>query len=189
MNIQVDGNTTIRSLVESDSDFNRQLSHVLDSKTKERSLPIDFFTSKSELSLPLEEIINILPFSFPNDDFPTFAHVSIPTRYTSLIIDTRGQRIFPTILPSVFGKDGLEIYGRYFINIRYAMKTGLVSYVFDEGEAFIHPKAGRHPYFATSMRNINNNPVLNNEDVRRIYSSPKTLVELKKCNVIFIIDR
>ena len=188
MNIRVDGSTIIKDLIESDNEFNRQLSYILDSKVKEKTYPIDFFTSKSELSLSLGEIINILPYRFPNDEFPTFAYVPISTRYTSLIVDTRGQQIMPTILPSIFGKDGLEVYGRYFINIRYAMKNGLVSYVFDEKEAFRHQKAGKNPYFATSMRNINNNPVLNNEDVKRLYSSPKTLVELKKCKVIFIID-
>ena len=98
-------------------------------------------------------------------------------------------QISPTILPAIYDRDGLEIYSRYFINIRYGLKTGLVSYVFDEKEAFKHPKAGRYPYFATSMKNIENNPVLNNEDIKRIYSSPATLAELKKCKVIFIIDR
>ena len=73
--------------------------------------------------------------------------------------------------------------------MQYGLKTGLVSYVYNEKEAFNHPKAGEYPYFATSMKNINNNPILNNEDIKRIYSSSKTLYELKKCKVIFIINR
>ena len=188
MSIRVDSNTRIHDLVESNREFHVQLANILDSQVKEKSQPIDFFSSKSTLSLPLWQIINILPYRFPNDDFPTFDYMPISTTYTSLIVDTRGQNIFPTILPSIFDRNGLEIYNRYFIDIRYGVRAGLVSYVGDEKEAYNHPKAGKHPYFATSMRNISNSPILSDEDIRRIYSSPRTLAELKKCKVIFIID-
>jgi hypothetical protein len=189
MNIKIDGNTKIKDLVESNNEFNQQLSYMLDFEVKEKSCPVDFFSSKCELTLPLGQIINILPGKFPKDDFPAFAHIPISTNYTSLIVDTRGQQIFPTILPAIYDRDGLEIYNRYFVDIRYGIKTGLVSYVFNEKDAFNHPKAGEHPYFTTSMKNMDNCPILNHEDIKRIYSSPKTLAELKKCKVIFIIDR
>jgi len=189
MDIKIDNNTRIKDIAETNNKFNQQLVSILDSEVKEKSQPVDFFTSKCVLSLPLGTIINILPGKFPKDNFPAFKYLPIATKYTSLIVDTRGQQISPTILPAIYDRDGLEVYNRYFVDIRYGLKTGLVSYVFNEKEAFNHPKAGDFPYFATSTKNINNCPVLNNEDIKRIYSSSATLAELKKCKVIFIIDR
>ena len=91
--------------------------------------------------------------------------------------------------PSIYNEEGLEIYGRYFVNIRYASKYGLVTYVHSENDAMKKRMTGRHPCFTIALKGMKGCPVISNRDTRKIFSSRKTVEKLKKCKVIFIIDK
>ena len=69
------------------------------------------------------------------------------------------------------------------------MKHSAVSYVYNDKEALKHIKAGEKPYFCAALKSIQGSPVLSDDDLKKVYSDKKNLDSLRKCRVIFIIDR
>ena len=134
-------------------------------------------------------ILQSLPLTYPEDSFPVPSAIPIATEYTSLIIDARGLEVTPMLSPAVYAADGLEIYNRYFVDPAFAVRTGIAAYVQTEKEACKHPKAGSHPLITAAIGNVKSNPIISTRDIRRILSSPGNIMELKKCRVIFIVDR
>lgn len=151
--------------------------------------PVDFYRSGCKIQLTIGDLISVFPYSYPREDFPRCASNPIQTEYTGLIIDTRGLDIEPMIFPVIFNSEGLEIYNRYYINISNAVRYGMVSYVHSEDEALKNKRIGDRPYYTVALKKNRGCPVLSEKDVRKIFSSEKTIVELQKCKVIFIIDR
>ena len=186
--IKLTGTQTLSEYVKSSPEAGEALSDVLDDKIRIKETPGDFFSSKALAELKISELIRALQFEFPGDEIPVPEDKAVPTRYTSLIIDARNSGVSPMLLPSVYDEDGLEIYGRNFIDPVYAVKEGIVSYCYSENEAEKHRKAGAHPYIAPAIRVIDGNPVIPHKDIRRILSDSSNIKNLKKCRVIFIID-
>jgi hypothetical protein len=93
------------------------------------------------------------------------------------------------LIPAIINESGLEVYNKNFINPDDAIKYNVVSYVYTEKDAIRHKKAGKNPLFCIALKNINGNPVISDSDIKKIFSHKKNIEYLKKCRVIFIIDR
>jgi hypothetical protein len=154
-----------------------------------KEYPTGFDSSVCEAKLNFGSIIASIPYDFPSNDFPVRAEIPIATPYSSIIIDSRGLDVKPMLFPAIYSDTGLEIYSRNFIDSSYVVRGGMVSYCYNENQAQIDSRAGEHPYFSVAMKSLNNCPVLLEKDVRRIFSSQTTIINLKKCKVIFIIDK
>lgn len=187
--IRVDSNKNMLDLIEEDQYTQKMLSDNVYKKIKTTEFPVDFYRSGCHAELKIGDIISALPYRYPSHNFPARFYNPISTRYSSLIVDARNLNVEPMILPSIYNEEGLEIYSRYFIDIRFASRDGMVSYVNSENDAMKHKKAGEHPYFAVAVKDLNGCPVLSNRDIRKIFSSTETLEQLKKCRVIIIINR
>ena len=187
--VRVDSRYTFGDLVLDNPDMQPSVADLLDERLKLKQLPGDFFSTRSSAELKLSDMLRVLPYEFPNEDIPVPADKALETKYSSLIIDARGRSIIPMLIPSIYDEDGLEIYGRYYIDSSFAAREGVVSYCFSEKEAYSHRKCGERPYFASALREISGNPVISHRDIRRILSHPSNIINLKKCKVIFIIDK
>ncbi len=188
-NIQVDNRTSFGQLLTDNRSALTRLSEYIDKGVKVKQFPVDFFTSGCRIEMKMSMLLAALPYTYPEDPLPVIHNNPIPTEYSSLVVDTRKLGIRPMLLPSVFNEEGLEIFGRYFINIGEAAKRGTVKYVFTDNAAMKDRAAGEKPYFAVAIKSRNGSPVLSNRDVRKILSSPETRKNLRNCRVIFIIDR
>ena len=133
--IRIDADTMLADLLEESDTAQRRIVNVIESRMKVHEYPADFAASACRAELKIGDLLHAVPFRYPGDDFPVRIDNPIPTSYTSLVIDTRGLAIEPMILPSIYSEDGLEVYGRYYVDIRYAGKHGIVVYVHDEDEA------------------------------------------------------
>jgi hypothetical protein len=189
MTIRVDPENTMKDLVEKNEETRKGLSLIVERGITFRDHPRGFYHSGCEGILPLGDLLEALPFSFPGEDFPTRMDNPIDTEYTSLIIDTRGLGVKPMLLPSIYSTAGLEIYGKNFIDASYAARHGMASFAYTDTEAMTNKRAGKHPYYTAALKSIRHCPVLSERDARKILASPKTREHLKKCRVIFIIDR
>ncbi len=187
--IQVDSSTSFRQLLLDNRTAQSRLSDYIEKSIKLKQYPVDFFTSGCRIEMRMSRLLAALPYTYPGDPIPVIYDNPIPTEYSSLIIDTRNLNIRPMLLPSVYNEEGLEIFGRYFIDIREAFRRGPVSYEYTETAAMNNSTAGEKPYFTAAIKSRNGSPVLSNRDVRKILSSPGTRKNLKNCRVIFIIDR
>ena len=187
--IRVDGGTMLSEILEGDEEAQRRLSALISSRTSFREYPTGFLSSACRAEFKIGDLIHILPFSYPMDPFPARIDNPIPTAYTGLVIDARGIGVEPMILPSIYGEDGLEIFGRTFVDIRHAGRWGIVSYAFNEDEAMRLGRAGARPYYCVATRGMNGCPVLADRDVKKIFSSTETIQMLRECRVVFIIDK
>ncbi len=187
--LRIDGDSTMNDIITSESYTQRGLSDSILHAVRVREYPGDFYSSRCEVNLRFADIIGSLPYDFPNQEFPQRDDAKISTYYTGLVIDGRGLDIVPMIFPSVYDENGLEIYGRIYVQSAAACRRGIASYCTSEQEAMRHEKAGTHPYYTVALRSLKGCPVLSDRDARRLLASKKTTNRLKNCNVIIIVNR
>lgn len=188
-NIRVDADTTLLDLLEQSDTVQSRVARIISDRTKVKEYPADFHSSGCRAELKIFDILPAIPFHYPADEMPQRIDNPIATDYTGLVVDARGLDIVPMMLPSIFNEDGLEVYGRYLVDIHSAARTGIVSYAFNEDEAMKNRRAGDRPYYAVAIRGMKGCPVVSDRDIRRIYGSKNTVERLKSCRVIFIIDK
>jgi len=187
--IIVDPYTTMRELVQRESFTQVRLAELLHKNARRRVYPSGFTTAHCRLSIPMGDLLQAIPYTFPGKEFPDISGDTIPTEYTGLIIDARGLGLKPMLLPSLYDDTGREIFGRQYINSPRAVEKGTVAYCYNEDDAMRHAKSGYRPFFTIATKTKNGCPVLSSEDAKKIYSSPVTRKNLKNCNVIIILNR
>ena len=185
--IRVDSERMLYDLIEKNRIFRQRISEVIGTKAVMRDYPAGFHRSGCSAELRLRDIILAIPVHFPMHEFPSRLDNPIQTAYTGLVIDARGMAVTPMLFPVIYNRDGLEVYGRDFIEAKSAEK-GIVAYAFTEREAR-GDIAGDRPYYAAAIKELNGCPVLSDRDIKKIFSHRETLNNLKKCRVIFIIDK
>lgn len=187
--MQVDNEKKVKDLALKDQAVRQNIARIIEEYSHYRDRPAGYLSSDCVLEFNLGYMLTALNYSFPMDTFPSGDDAEISTLYTSIIIDIRGLGIKPMLLPSVLNENGLEIYNKNFIKPSDAVKYNPVSYVYSEKEAMKHKKAGKHPLFCAALKNMNGNPVISDNDVKKMFSNKKNIEYLSKCRVIFIIDR
>jgi len=187
--VRVDADTTLSELLERSDVFQSRIVAIINGKIRARGFPVDFATSGCRAELRIGDLLPAVPYTYPGEEFPARIDAPVPTVYSSLVIDTRGLPVEPMMLPSVLNEDGLEVYGRFFVDIRNAGRYGIVAYAHGEDEAMKYRAAGDHPFYTVALRAVKGCPVIADSDVRKIFSSPQTVEQLRKCRVIFIIDK
>lgn len=187
--IQVDSDTTIMQVIERDPVARARMTRIMHEYSKFRDRPCGYLETSCELQMKTGYLLIALNYDFPMEEFPQSDLKASPTKYTSLIVDVRGLGIRPMLLPSIYNENGLEIYGKNYISGDDAVKHLSVSYTYTESEAKKHIKAGQHPFFTAALKNLNGSPVLSDDDIRRVFSNKKNSAYIRKCRVIFIIDR
>ena len=187
--VRVDSDNYLSDIIEKNEFSQSKIYDVIASKAKLREYPGGFTKTACSMELKISDIIPVIPYKYPAHKFPERMDIPIETEYTGLVVDARGISVEPMILPSILNEDGLEIYGRYMVNINAAGKNGIVAYAYNEQDAMKHKKAGDKPYYAVAVKSLNGSPVISDRDIRKIYSSAENLKRLKNCGVIFIIDR
>jgi len=186
--IRIDADTMLSDLLERNDAVQSRIVNLIASRVKVREFPVDFATSGCRVELYIGDLLHAVPYTYPSEEFPSRIDNPIQTNYTSLIVDTRGLNVEPMILPSIFNEEGLEVYGRFMVDIRHATKYGIVVYADSHDKAMKSRAAGDNPYYTMAVREIKGCPVLAGRDVRKIFSGKDTMEQLKKCRVIFIID-
>ena len=187
--IRIDADTLLDEMLDRDPEFQSKMTEVVAERTRFREFPVGFDGSGCRAELRIGDILLAVPYRYPEDPIPTRLDNPIPTDYTSLVIDTRGLGVEPMLLPSVFDERGLEVYGRNMVDVRHATRHGIVRYAHSEDEAMRHRTAGDRPYYTVAVRSLKGCPVLADRDVRKITSGPGTRDSMRKCRVIFIIEK
>jgi len=187
--IQVDSEKKISDLIKSDPVVRKNIYEVLEKNSTYRDVTSNYLASSCKFEIKTGHLIEAINYSFPKDNFPIQDNIEISTLYSSIIIDVRGLSIKPMLIPAIINESGLEVYNKNFINPDDAIKHNVVSYVYTEKDAIKHKKAGKNPLFCVALKNMNGNPVISDSDIKKMFSHKKNIEYLKKCRVIFIIDR
>jgi hypothetical protein len=187
-NVRLDGKQTIFNAINSDDETARRVGELIPRRVASKETPDGFFGARSDARLKLTDILVAISYEYPQSPFPEMRDNPLGTEYTSLIIDARGEMKDPVLLPTIVDQNGLEIYGKRFINPAYMLKKGMAVYCTNETEAKRHAYAGDHPYFARAVGNVPGGCIISNRDKRRILGNKKTVEKLRQCRVLIIID-
>ncbi|MCL2154644.1 MAG: hypothetical protein FWH53_03150 [Leptospirales bacterium] len=187
--IQVDNEKKIADLIKSDPTVRKNIYEIIEKNSTYKDVTSNYLVSSCKFELNTGYLTEAINYNFPKDNFPIQDNIEISTLYSSIIIDVRGLGIKPMLIPSIINESGLEVYNKNFINPDDAVKYSVVSYVYNEKDAIKHKKAGKNPLFCVALKNINGNPVISDDDIKKIFSHKKNIEYLKRCRVIFIIDR
>jgi hypothetical protein len=188
-NIQVDSEKKIKDLILNDVAVRQNITRIIETHSYYKDKTSDSLQTTCELEFKTGYLLTAINYNFPGEAFPAPEIPGISTLYTSFIIDVRGLKIKPMLLPSVLNESGLEIYSKNYINPSYAVRHNMVTYVYNEKDALKHKKAGKHPLFTVALKNMNGYPVVSDDAIKKIFSNKKNIEYLSKCRVIFIIDR
>ncbi len=187
--IRIDQDNHFNDLMMKNPQVRQKISLIMRKNARYRETPVDYLNTQCTLEINSGRLIEATSYHFPEEEFPLMDGREISTVYTSLIIDTRGLGISPMLLPLILNEEGLEVYSRNHIIKEEAVRHQAVSYVYDEDSALRHKKAGKKPYYCSALKNVKGCPVVSDEDLKKVYSHDDTIASLKKCRVIFIIDR
>lgn len=141
--------------------------------------------SFAELILP-ESIKTIRPILQPG-------HLNHEKRidYTGLILDCRGSKIEPAIMPRILDEDGSEIYGPAYASREYAVQQGLSAYMKDLKAAWSYPRVAGNPIVIKGIGSAKSAPcdiVISNADAQHIRRAASNLSFLQKCRVLVVLD-
>jgi hypothetical protein len=189
LSVTVKNSMTIEHLMNENSFTRSRFANLIEEKIVDKVYPMDFYRARCNSYITFADILEVLPYRYPQNPFPTYDQAERPTRYTSLIIDTRGSGFTPKILPSVYDQGGLEIYGMQFIDPAEIHHSGIVLYAYTESEAMQHHLAGEYPYFTAALSTTSGNPVISYNDTKRLFSHIENSNYLRMCRVFFIIGR
>lgn len=167
----------------------QNLAEAISHQVKFRMYPVDYFSSGCEARITLGTLIATIPMESPFQELPLRHDTPVKTTYSGLIIDARGIGLKPMLFPSIYSEDGLEIYGVGRIDMRAAGQKGMVTYCYNEKEALKTGRAGDRPYYTVALKSLKGCPVIAERDIRKIFSSAETINNLKRCNVIIILNK
>jgi hypothetical protein len=110
---------------------------------------------------------------------------------TGLVVDSRGLRVRPAMVPKVLNEDGREIYGSAFVKREYAIQQGMAGYSKDLAAAQIHPRVTNNPLTVKGLRASGSGKtdvVISNADAATIHSAASNLSFLSNCRVMIVVD-
>ena len=123
---------------------------------------------------------------------PPVEKKKVPTggtkKWTSLIVDARGQKASPVIVPRVVDEKGDEIYGPAVVSDDAVGARGMVAYVASLEEAKKSERAGDRPLVVKALRAEDGQFVITNADASPLKSEANDLSFLAEGRVLVVLD-
>ncbi|RMG17618.1 MAG: hypothetical protein D6729_08570 [Deltaproteobacteria bacterium] len=123
---------------------------------------------------------------------PPVEKKKVPTggakKWTSLIIDARGQEASPVVVPSVVDEKGEEIYGPSVVSDEAVERHGMVAYVGSLEAAKKSERAGEKPLVVKALRAENGRFVITNADASPLKSPENDLSFLAEGRVLVVLN-
>lgn len=110
--------------------------------------------------------------------------------YTGIIVDARGLKVTPCLLPVVYGEDGLGAYGAFLVSRSDVMAVGVAAYATTVAPEALSGRVGSRPLVVKAERAYGSwrtDLVISAEEaalVRAIMQSGKA----RKCGVAIVLD-
>ena len=111
--------------------------------------------------------------------------------FTGLVLDCRGLKVAPALVPRVLDEEGKEIYGPAIVTRRFALRKGVAGYDSEIEKALHDPRIGSNPLRVKAVRVSGANScdiVISNADAHRILEAPENLDFLRRASVIIVLD-
>lgn len=139
-----------------------------------------------------------VPQAKPTPGKETLAPLPLPRveagPYTGLLIDCRGLGVKPSMSPKIRRADGTEVWGTLSVSSEYVNAYGIVAYLRDPKD-LTHPdivaRIGQRPLVVRAIGAVgkfHTDPLLSDEDVRRVLEENARYYFLDQMRVAFLVD-
>ncbi|MFH1349507.1 MAG: hypothetical protein ABII26_01090 [Pseudomonadota bacterium] len=111
--------------------------------------------------------------------------------FTGLILDCRGFKVNPAIVPRIIDENGAEIYGSASVSREHVIRRGMAGYARDFKAAQANGRVANKPLIVKGIRTGNqglSDIVISNADAAKIKGTASNLSFLQKCRVIMVLD-
>ncbi|MDH5717187.1 MAG: hypothetical protein OEZ22_06080 [Spirochaetia bacterium] len=116
----------------------------------------------------------------------------VPVKYTGLIIDARKLELLPSFAPKIYDQNGRLIYGPEFVPEKTGKLRGVAGYVSKIEDKEVELRAGKKPLLIIAVETLGNyktNVVILSNDAKKIFDHKQNLENLRKCRVVFLINK
>ena len=121
----------------------------------------------------------------------SFSKSLAPVIYSGLIIDVRGYGFQPSLSPKIYSQSGQLIYGAEYIHPKLGFQRGVVNFSKIINSKEVKRRTGEKPMFVVALDIIGKyktNVVISYQDQKKIFDHTKSIQNLLKCKVAFIIN-
>lgn len=109
---------------------------------------------------------------------------------SGIIIDARSIDVKPALLPTVYGSDGVGLYGAFAVSRSKALSKGLIGYYTDSQSSEVFARVGSNPLRVTAVRSqgkFNTGMILSIGDSSRFKAAMKNGIITTNCAVAVIV--
>ena len=112
--------------------------------------------------------------------------------YTGLVLDARGLKIQPALVPLVRDPDNEEVYGPAFVSREYVVQQGMALYLREITGIRAHPRVRFNPLIIKCLPGGETTPdtdlLISDQDAALLRSASESLAFLRECRVIIVVD-
>ena len=111
--------------------------------------------------------------------------------YTGLVVDARGLRVQPALVPKVLDEQGVELYQGGYVSHEKVAQTGVALYARDLTSAQTHSRVGKNPMTVKGFKVNPGNPsdiILSPDGTKRVAPFTRKGTFLEECKVMIVID-
>lgn len=161
----------------------------------EVKLRIPLYGNLAQIMMPLAmakpSAATVLTGAVPVPAVKALESPSANIGYTGIIIDARGIQARPVMSPRIFDEDDREVYSLANVDIEYAIKQGMSGYVRDLTAAQTNQRVGANPIMVKAVRTSGpgkSDIIIGTADAKQIRASAETVIFMKKCRVMVVLD-
>jgi hypothetical protein len=195
--VRVDSTTTVKNHVAISDEIQVKVNGLVEDArvVGERDLDKGGYEVKLEMKLTgrVSETF-VPPDASPRKSFiPEAAQNNIPKvsqPCTGLVVDARGLKVRPALVPKLLTEDGREAYSQSYVLAKYRKDEGIAAYVSDPSAAQIHPKVTNHPLVVKALRTARNSETdLEISDAAAMTVHAGCFPALEHGQVLFVVDQ
>jgi hypothetical protein len=111
--------------------------------------------------------------------------------FTGLVVDTRGLKVQPALVPKVLDEKGMELYQGPYVSRENAAQSGVALYAKDLTSAQTNSRVGKNPLTVKGFKVNPGNPsdiILSPEETKRVTPFAQKGTFLEECKVMIVID-
>ncbi len=111
--------------------------------------------------------------------------------YTGLVVDARGLKVQPALVPKILDEQGVELYQGSYVSRASVAQSGVALYAKDLTAAQTHSRVGKNPMTVKGFKVNPGNPsdiVLSPEETKRVAPFAQKGTFLEECKVMIVID-
>ena len=111
--------------------------------------------------------------------------------YTGMIVDARGLRAVPVLVPRILDENLEEVFGPAYVSREFAVQHGVARYTTDIRKAKLNARVSENPLIVKALKVIwpgRCDFIISNADAAKLKSASEHLKFLKECRVIIVLD-